>query len=93
MEENNNLVKKESKAWAITSLSTGIIGLLLFLMPYLGLPLSIFAIVSNSKQKKIKENGMGTAGFVLGILGCIINGIMLVIVGFALLFMLGTGAI
>lgn len=76
--ENNEveIVKKDSIAWGVSSMVTGILSLLLFLMPYFGLPLAIFAIVANSKQKKIKESGMGTAGFVLGILGIIINSIM-----------------
>ena len=91
--EEDYIEKKKSKAWGITSLSTGVIGLLLFLMPYFGLPLSIFAIVSHSKQKKIVESGMSTAGFVLGILGCIINGIMLFFVGIIFLIMIASGEI
>lgn len=68
---------KENKSikWAVASLVTGILSLVLFLMPYFGLPLAIFAIVANHMQNKIKSNGMGSAGFVCGILGIIINAI------------------
>lgn len=90
MEENLSLNKKDGIAWGVSSMVTGIISILLFLMPYFGLPLAIFAIVANSKQKKIRESGMGTAGFVLGILGIIINSIMgfLVLIG---LLLIGAG--
>lgn len=91
MEEDKiKIVEKDSIAWGVASLSTGIVGLALFLMPYFGLPLSIFAIVANYKQKKIKESGMGTAGLVLGILGIILNSIVGFFVLIALL-MIGAG--
>ena len=89
MEDNLSLEKKDSIVWGVSSMVTGIISLLLFLMPYFGLPLAIFAIVANSKQKKIKDSGMGTAGFVLGILGIIINSIMGFFLLIAVLMMMG----
>lgn len=67
--------EKKSIKWAVASLVTGILSLLSFIMPYFGLPLGIFAIVSNHMQNKIKPNGMGSAGFVCGVLGIIINSI------------------
>ena len=70
--ENQEITKK-SKAWAISSMVTGILSLLLFLAPYFGLPLAIFAIVANYKQNKIEPSGMGMAGFVTGIIGIILN--------------------
>ena len=96
-EENKQLkeiteVKKEKKSirWAVSSLVTGILSLLLFLMPYFGLPLAIFAIVANHMQNKIKPNGMASAGFVCGILGIIINVITGIFVGIAFLVVAGT---
>lgn len=85
---------KPSNAWGIASLSTGILSLLFFIMPYFGLPMSIFALVSSSKQKKINNNGLATSGLVLGILGCIFNGIMSFFLLIGLLFLAGasTGA-
>lgn len=71
--------QKESKAWAVASMITGILSILLFIMPYFGLPLSILAIIGASKQKKIVENGMASAGNIMGIIGVVINSIMLII--------------
>ncbi len=71
---------KESKSWGVASLVVGIIGLLAFLAPYFGLPLSILALVFASKQDKILPTGNATAGRVLGIIGIISNSIMLLLV-------------
>lgn len=67
---------KTSKAWGISSMVTGIGSILLFLFPYFGLPLAIYAIVAHYKQKKICDNGFGVAGLVTGIIGVILNSIM-----------------
>jgi hypothetical protein len=80
-----NEQKKESKAWGITSLVTGIISILLFLMPYFGLFLAIFAMVAYGVQKP--KNGFATAGLVCGIIGTIINTITFIIFVFALMFL------
>lgn len=69
---------KTSKAWSIASLVTSIIGIILFLAPYIGIIFSIFAIVSSQFQKP--KNGMSTAGLVVGILGTLTNLVMLFIV-------------
>lgn len=63
--------KKESKVWGISSLVTAILSLLLFLMPYFGLPLAIFSLVAYGMQKQ--KNGFATAGLVVGIISLIIN--------------------
>ena len=77
---------KTSNVRGSASLVCGIISLLLFLMPYFGLPLAIVAIVLAGQQKKIQENGQATAGNILGIIGIVINAIMLLIVLVGLLF-------
>lgn len=76
--EKNNVV-----VWGVSSLACGISSNILFLMPYFGLPLSILGMVFYGKSKK---SGLGIAGLVLSIIGCVINTIMLLLVGFALLF-------
>jgi hypothetical protein len=59
---------------------TGIVGLLFFLMPYIGIVLSILAIVFHAKANKFNyKNGMSTAGLILGIIGTVINAIILII--------------
>lgn len=79
--------KNITKAWGNTSLVTGILGVLMFMMPYFGLPLAIVALVGANKQDKIKPTGNSSAGRVLGIIGTIINSIMLLLV----IFFLGLG--
>jgi len=78
--------KAPSKVWGTTSLVTGILSLVLFLAPYFGLPLAIIAVVGASKQNKIQEMGIAKAGNVLGIIGIVINSVMLFFVLLGLLF-------
>jgi len=72
--------KQLSKAWGNTALVTGILGLVLFLAPYFGLPLSVFAIIAAAQQNKIKSNGNAQAGKIMGIIGICINAIVLLII-------------
>jgi hypothetical protein len=65
--------KEQKNGFAIASLVTSLIGLLLFIAPYIGIFLSVIAIVFASIQKKNGSNGMATAGLVLGIIGIISN--------------------
>ena len=80
-----------TKAWGIASLASSVVGILLVLMPYFGLPLSIMAIIFAGKQNKVGNTGIATAGKITGIVGIVLNAIMLVLVGFTLLIMLATG--
>ena len=87
MVKDIDMKEKKSIKWAVASMITGILSLILFMMPYIGLPLAIFAIVANHIQNKIKANGMGSAGFVCGILGVILNTITTGFLLIALLIM------
>ena len=78
--------KTESKAWGVASLVTGISSLVLFLMPYFGLPLAIFAVVAAHQQDKISKIGISTGGRITGIIGIVINAIVLFIVVIAMAF-------
>ena len=70
------VVKKESNAYGITSLVTGILSLVLCFAFYFGLPLGIVAIVFSRLQSKTKATGSSTAGLILGIIGVVICSIM-----------------
>ena len=74
--------KQVSKAWGIASLVTSISGVILWFMPYFGLPLSIMAIVGASKQNKVEPTGVATAGNIIGIIGVVINAIVILIAAF-----------
>ena len=67
--------KQISKGYGNASLTTGILGLVLFLAPYIGIVLSILAVVFSNKQQPATSNA--NAGRVLGIIGICINGMML----------------
>lgn len=72
------MVKKEiSKGFGIAALWTGIVGILICIMPYFGIFFSIMGIVFGSIQNKKNRTGCGTAGIVLGILGTILNAVIL----------------
>lgn len=71
---NKKQIKTPSKAWSIASMSCGILSLLSVFAPYFGLPLAITSIVFYTKQK---ESAMSKAGLVTGIIGIVINSIML----------------
>jgi hypothetical protein len=76
MAKNN----KPTHAWGIASLVLGILSLFLFLAPYIGIFLAITAVVFYGIQKKHESTGVATGGLVTGIIGIIINGIMLLFV-------------
>lgn len=78
-EENQQTGKGNGNALGITAMVSGIISLLALLMPYIGLPMAIIAIVFSNKQKKKEPTGMATAGQVLGIIGIVLNSIMFII--------------
>ena len=71
---------KEKNGMGIASLVCAIIGLCLWIAPYIALPLSILAVVFASKQNKIEPTGKATAGMVMGIIGIVINAVMLLFV-------------
>ena len=82
--------EKKSTSFGIASLALGVSSLLLMFAPYIGLPLAITALVFHYKQKKINPTGMSTAGHVTGIIGIVVNSVMLIfligvlMVGYAL---------
>lgn len=57
---------------AVASLVCGIIGLLI---PFVGFVLGIIALVLGNKARKQPNGGMGTAGFVLGIITTVSYGL------------------
>lgn len=91
--ENKIQEEKKSIGWGIASLVTGIASLPAILMPYFGLPLAIFAIVANYKQKKIVPTGIGLSGMICGIIGVVINGITLLLLGLVFLVAYGSGTL
>lgn len=79
--------KKINENWGIASLVLGIISILLFFIPFIGVFLGILAIVFYNLQKKEKITDVAKGGLITGIIGVVINGIiLLIILGGLLLF-------
>jgi hypothetical protein len=68
--------------WAISSMVCGILGILLFLMPYFGIVLSILGVVFYFKNK---ESGLAKTGLITGIVGTCLNAMVGLILAIALL--------
>ena len=69
--------QNKTHAWGIASCILGSLSILIFLAPYFGIVLAILAVVFHSKQKKIDPTGMATAGLVTGIIGIVLNAVVL----------------
>lgn len=79
------MMKKDSKGYGVASLILSIMGILAMFTPYFGIVFSILAIVFGRKQQKIKHSGIATVGFIIGIVGVCINGILFLVLGVALM--------
>lgn len=66
------------KGLAITSLVTGIISMLLFLVPFIGFILAITAIITGILGLKKKQGGMAIAGLITGIIGLLLGSIIII---------------
>ena len=55
-----------------------VLGILSLFIPFIGLVLGIIAIVLGNKARKQPNGGLGTAGFVLGILGTVLGSIWII---------------
>ena len=71
---------KSTHAWGIAGLILGILSLMLFMAPYIGIFLAIAAVVFYGIQKKHEPTSAATGGLVTGIIGIILNAIMLILV-------------
>lgn len=78
--------ERKTNGWGIASFVCGLTGLLGFITPYIGVILSILAIVFYAKQNKQGPSGLATAGLVLGIIGCLFSLMLLLILGTAFAF-------
>lgn len=86
MKQNKEL--KKVSGFNTASGVTGILGLVLCIMPYFAIVFSILAIAFYSIAKKKGEpTGFATAGLVTGIIGIVLNTIiLLVLVAFVSMF-------
>ncbi len=70
----------EAKNLALVSLILGIVSVVfIFILPIVGLITGIIGVILGSKANKLEKTGMGTAGFVLSLIGLIICAIAFII--------------
>ena len=66
--------EEEKPKGAMAALVCGIIGIVMaFLLPIVGLILSIVAISQGIKANKVSKTGIATAGYIMGIAGLILS--------------------
>jgi TRAP-type mannitol/chloroaromatic compound transport system permease small subunit len=64
----------------------GLLGILFFILPFIGLLFAISAIVSAFNQSEIKETVYSMSGHVLGVIGIVLNvSVYLLVVAYILL--------
>ena len=68
----------ETKKWGIASLILAILSILFIILPYFGIILAILAVVFARIQKKHNPTRIATAGLVIGIIGIVLNILVLI---------------
>lgn len=58
---------------AVASLVLGIVGMLFWLLPILGLPVTVVGVAMGVKGREGSRRGMATAGLVLSIIGLVLT--------------------
>ena len=69
----------------ITGFVLSLIGIVAFIMPYFAILFSIAAIVLGALQLKERKTGLATTSLVLGIIGTVLNAMVLFIVAIVVL--------
>lgn len=74
-------MEEKKNGMAIAALVLGIVSIVTAILfgaygAFIGLACGILAIIFSTKAKKVQPSGMATAGFVLGIIGTVISGLM-----------------
>ena len=87
MEKNNNVRENEnsSQSKGITGFVLSLIGILAFIMPYFAILFSIAGIVLGALQLRERKTGLATAALVLGIIGTVLNAMVLFLIAIVLL--------
>jgi hypothetical protein len=74
---NKTISVKRKRACAVTSLVLGILGLICFLFPVIGLPLSLAGFIFGLPGVKSTRQGMALTGITLAIAGIFLNTIVI----------------
>ncbi len=72
--------KKEDNTWGTWSMVLGILSIVLFMGPVIGIVSGILAIVFSNKQKKIKMTEQAKIGRITGIIGLVLSILYLIVI-------------
>lgn len=72
----------------VTGFILSLFGILLVWMPYFSVFFSVAGLILGSKQNSEYKTGLGTASFVIGLIGVIISGILLLLLMLGILMIL-----
>ena len=76
--------KQDTRINDTIGLTASIVGMLIFIAPYFGLPLSIIGLWLGTKG----NGGLGTASKTIGIIGIVINSITLIMLAIGVMMFL-----
>ncbi len=76
--------RSESNSLGIAGFILGIINIIFFWIPILGIAMGILSIVLAVRQKRIYPNGIATAGLILGIISLAFGALFFVLYVWAL---------
>ena len=71
--DSNSGQKIEKNVKAIASLVLGILGLICWIIPLIGFPVNIGALILGGSSMGMPKKGMGIAGMVLSIIGLVLT--------------------
>jgi uncharacterized membrane protein (DUF485 family) len=77
--ERNRPIENKNNGLGIASFVLGLIGLVLFLVFFIALPMTLLAIIFSIIQIRRNSNGLAIAGLVLGILGFLFSMILTIL--------------
>lgn len=73
------ITQKNTNGSAITSLVLGIVGIILCMFPYIGTTINVIGLVFGIRANKTSKSGVGTAGFVLSLVGLVLSVLIFIV--------------
>lgn len=70
-------ISGETKKFGVASLILAILGILFLLLPFVGIVLAAIAVVLSRIQKKYTKTWLTIAGLIIGVIGIILNGLII----------------
>lgn len=70
---------KHTNSWGIAGFILAILSIFFLGAPYFGLAMAILAIVFYGIQKREGKTGLATSGFIIGIVGIVLNVVMIIV--------------